>query len=98
MMLFCCVALPTNDARTWTPPEEQATAACLPTTATSTSATSASRGYSLLEVHTGLYSNHNIRTLTTLRLRGDLNLSAPTFGFYSSLILCGALVATAGGC
>jgi hypothetical protein len=66
---FYCVALPTVDAQTSTPPEEQATAACLPTTATSTSSTSASRGYCLLEVHIGLYSSRNIRTLTTLRLR-----------------------------
>jgi hypothetical protein len=31
-----------------------------------------------------------------LRLRGRFNPSAPTFGFYSSLIMCGAPVATAG--
>jgi hypothetical protein len=86
------------DARTSTPPEEQTHAACLPTAATSTSATSASRGYHLLGAHTGLYSSHNIRTLTTLRLWGDFNPSAPTFGFYSSPIVCGAPVATAGGC
>jgi hypothetical protein len=97
-LLSFCVASPTVDARTSTPPEEQTTAACLPTTATSTSATSASRGYCLLEVHTGLYSSRNIRTLTTLRLRGDLNPSAPTFGFYYSLIVFGAPVASAGGC
>jgi hypothetical protein len=69
-VLFCCVTLPTVDARTSTPLEEQATAACLLTTTTLTSATSASRGYRLLEVHTGLYSSRNIRTLTTLLLRG----------------------------
>jgi hypothetical protein len=97
LVLFCCVALPNVDARTSTPPKEQATVVCLPTTATSTSATSASRGYRLLGVHTGLYSSHNIRTLTALRLRGDLNMSAPTFGFYSNLIVCGAPVAIAGG-
>jgi hypothetical protein len=92
LVLFCCVALPTVDARTSTPPEERATAACLPTTTTSTSANSASKGYCLLRVHTGLYSSSNIRTLTTLRLRGrgDFNPSAPTFGFYYSLIVCGA--------
>jgi hypothetical protein len=73
-VLFCCVDLPTVDARTSTPPNEQATVACLPTTATSTSATSASRGYRPLEVHTGPYSSRNIRTLTTLRLRGDVRL------------------------
>jgi hypothetical protein len=49
-------------------------------------------------VHTSLYSNRNIRTLTTLRVRGDFNPSAPTFGFYSNLIMCGAPVATALGC
>jgi hypothetical protein len=43
-------------------------------------------------VHTGLYSSRNIRTLTTLRLREDFNPSAPTFGFYSSPIMCGALL------
>jgi hypothetical protein len=69
---------------------------CLPTMATSTSATSASKGYRLLGVHTDLFSSHSIRTLTTLRLRGDFNPSGPTFGFYSSLIVCGAPVATAG--
>jgi hypothetical protein len=96
-VLFCCVTLPTVDARTSTP-EEQATAACLPTTTISTSATSTSRGYRLFGVHTDLYSSCNIRTLTTLRLRGDINPSTPIFGFYSSLIVCGAPVATAGGC
>jgi hypothetical protein len=90
LVLFCCVAPPTVDARTSTPPKEQAIAACLPTTTTSTSTTSASRGYHLLKVHTGLYSNRSIRTLTTLRLQGDINPSAPTFGFYSSIIVCGA--------
>jgi hypothetical protein len=95
-VLFCCVALPTIDARTSTPPEEQATAGCLPTTVTSTSATSASRDYRLFGVHTGLYSSCNIRTLTTLRVRGDINPSVPSFGFYSSLIMCGVPVATAG--
>jgi hypothetical protein len=89
---------PIVDARTSTPPEEQASVACFPTTATSTSATSASRGYCLFGAHTGLYSSHNIRTITTLRLRGDFNPSAPTFGLYSSLIVCGAPVTTAGGC
>jgi hypothetical protein len=43
---------------------------CLPTTTTSTSATSASSGYRLLGVHTGLYSSHNMLTFTTLKLRG----------------------------
>jgi hypothetical protein len=68
LVLFCCVPLSIVDARTSTPPEEQAIAACLPTTTTSTSATKASRGYRLLGAHTGLYSSRNIRTLTTLRL------------------------------
>jgi hypothetical protein len=97
-VLFCCVALPTINARTSTPSEEHATDACIPTATTSTSATSPSRGYRLLGAHTGLYSSHNIRTITTLRLRGDFNPSARTFGLYSSLIVCGAPVATAGGC
>jgi hypothetical protein len=95
-MPFCCVALPIVNARTSTPPEDQASVACLPTATTSTSATSASRGYHLLGKHTGLYSSRNIRTITTLRLQGDFNPSAPTFGLYSSLIVCGAPVATAG--
>jgi hypothetical protein len=69
-MLSFCVTSPIVDPRASTPPEEQACAACLLTTATSTSANSASRGYRLLGVHTGLYSNSNIRTLTTLRLEG----------------------------
>jgi hypothetical protein len=95
---FCCVALPIVDARTSTPPKDQASAARLPTVTTSTSATSAFRGYRLLGAHTGHYFSRNIRTITTLRLRGDFNPSAPTFGLYSSLIVCGAPVATAGGC
>jgi hypothetical protein len=98
LLLVCCVALPTVDARTSTPPKEQASIACLLTAATSTSATSASRGYHLLGVHTGLFSSRNIRTLTMLRLRGDFNPSTSTFSLYSSLIMCGALVATTGGC
>jgi hypothetical protein len=66
LVLFCRVVLLTVDARTSTPPEEQATAACLPTMTTSTLATLTSRGYRLLGVHTGLYSSRNIRTLMTL--------------------------------
>jgi hypothetical protein len=69
-VLFCCVALPTINARTSTPSEEHATDACIPTATTSTSATSPSRGYRLLGAHTGLYSSHNIRTLMTRRLWG----------------------------
>jgi hypothetical protein len=69
-MPFCCVVLPIVDARTLTPPEDQASAACLPTVNNSTSTTSASRGYRLLEAHTGLYSSRNIHAITTLRLRG----------------------------
>jgi hypothetical protein len=95
-VLFCCVALPTIDAQTSTPPEGHATTACLLTT--STLARSASKGYRLFGVHTSLYSTSNIRTLTTLRLRGNINQSVPTFDFYSSLIMYGAPIATAGGC
>jgi hypothetical protein len=54
------------------------------------------QGLLLLEVHTGLYSSRNIHTLTTLRLRGNFSPSAPTVGFYSSLIVCGVPVVTAG--
>jgi hypothetical protein len=35
--------------------------------------------------------------VTTLRLRRDFTLSAPTFSFYSSLIVCGAPIATEEG-
>jgi hypothetical protein len=70
LVLFCCVVPPTIDARTSTPTKEQAIVMCLLTTSTLTSGTSASRGYCVLGVHTDLYSSHNIRTLTTLRLRG----------------------------
>jgi hypothetical protein len=66
LLLFCCVALPIVDARTSTLHEEQVPAACLPTSATSTSANSASRGYRLLRIHTGLFYSRNIGTLTTL--------------------------------
>jgi hypothetical protein len=52
----------------------------------------------LARAHSDLYSSRNIRTVTTLRLRGDFNSSAPTFGLYSSLIVCGAPVATAWRC
>jgi hypothetical protein len=93
---FCCVALSIVDARTSTPPEDQASVERLPTATTSTSATSGSRGYHLLGAHIGLYSSRNICTITTLRLRGDFNPSAPTFSLYSSFIVCGAPVATAG--
>jgi hypothetical protein len=94
-VLFCYVAMPIVDTRTSTPPEDQASPACLPTVTTSTLATSTSRGYRLHGAHTGLYSSRNIRTITTLRLRGDFNPSAPTVVLYSSLIVCGAPVATA---
>jgi hypothetical protein len=100
-VLFCCVVPPTIDDRTSTPTKEQAIVVCLLTTSTSTSGTSASRGYCVLGVHTDLYSSHNIRTLTTLRLRGgggDFNPSAPTFGFYTILIVCGSPVVTVDGC
>jgi hypothetical protein len=61
-----CVAPSTIDARTSTPPKNEAVTACLLTTTTSTSATSASMGYHPHGVHTGLYSSRNTRTLTTL--------------------------------
>jgi hypothetical protein len=69
-VLFCCVALLIVDTRMSTPPEEQAPAVCLLTLATLTSANSASRGYRLLGIHTGLFSSRNIRIPTTLRLPG----------------------------
>ena len=52
LVLFCWSPSLIVDARTLTPPEEQASVACLPTAATSTSATSTSRGYRLLGAHT----------------------------------------------
>jgi hypothetical protein len=52
------------------PLKNEVVVTCLSITTISTSATSASRSYHLHGVHTGLYSNRNIHTLTMLRLRG----------------------------
>jgi hypothetical protein len=68
----------------------------LTTTTTSTSATSASKSYHLHVVLTGFCSSHNIRTITTLQLRGDVSSSDSTFNLFSSLTICGAPVVTAG--
>jgi hypothetical protein len=70
LLLSFCVASSIVDARTSTPLKNEVVVACLSITTISTSATSASRSYHLHGVHTGLYSNRNIHTLTTLRLRG----------------------------
>jgi hypothetical protein len=53
------------------------------TTSTSTSATSATRGYHLHVVLTGFYSSHSIRAITTLQLRGGCQF----IEFYIRLIL-----------
>jgi hypothetical protein len=65
---------------------------------TSPSTTSASSGYHLHGVHTILYSSRNINTIMTMRLWRDFNPSTPTFGLYSSLIVCGASIATKWEC
>jgi hypothetical protein len=68
------------------------------TTTTSTSTTSASKGYHLHVVLTGFCSSHSIRAITTLQLRGDVSSSDFTFDLFSSLTVCGAPTVTAGGC
>lgn len=68
--LLFCVAPPIVDPQTSTPSKNEATAACLPTTPTSTSAVSASRSYRLIEVHTGLCSNRNIHTHDAAAVEG----------------------------
>jgi hypothetical protein len=66
------------------------------TTSTSTSATSATRGYHLYVVLVGFYSTHSIRAITTLQLQGDVSSLDFTFDLFSSLIVCGAPAVTAG--
>jgi hypothetical protein len=66
------------------------------TTSTSTSATSATRGYYLHVVLAGFYSSHSIRAITMLQLRGDVSSSDFTFDLFSSLTVCGAPAVTAG--
>jgi hypothetical protein len=94
LLFLCCVASPTVDARMSTPPQERGGApprlrlprhpgAIIYTVCTPVS-------NSLLQPQLP-----HPRDVTTA---GDFNLSAPTFGFYSSLIVCGAPVATLGGC
>jgi hypothetical protein len=94
LLFLCCVASPTVDARMSTPPQERGSApprlrlprhpgAIIYTVCTPVS-------NSLLQSQLP-----HPRDVTTA---GDFNLSAPTFGFYSSLIVCGAPVATLGGC
>jgi hypothetical protein len=68
------------------------------TTSTSTSATSATRGYHLHVVLAGFYSSHSIRVIMTLQLRGDVSSSDFTFDLFYSLTVCGAPAVTAGGC
>jgi hypothetical protein len=68
------------------------------TTTTSTSATSASKGYHLHVVLAGFYCSHNIRSITTLQLRGDVSSSDSTFDLFSSLTVYGAPAVTTGRC
>ena len=68
------------------------------TTSTSTSATSATRGYHLHVVLAGFYSSHSIRAITTLQLRRDVSSSDFTFDLFSSLTICGAPAVTVRGC
>jgi hypothetical protein len=68
-----------------TPPEEQATTVCLPTCATSPSATSTSSGYHLHGVHTILYSSRNINTITSSR-RCDCGGFQPVDSYLRSLL------------
>jgi hypothetical protein len=68
------------------------------TTFTSTSATSATRGYHLHVVLVGFYSSHSIRAITTLQLRGDVSSSDFTFDLFSSLTVCGAPAVTVEEC
>jgi hypothetical protein len=65
---------------------------------TTSTLTSAIRGYHLHVVLTGFYSSHSIRAITTLQLRGDVSSSDFTFDLFSSLTVCGAPAVTAGGC
>jgi hypothetical protein len=67
-------------------------------TATTTStSTSAIRGYHLHVVLTGFYSSHSIRAIMTLQLRGDVSSSDFIFDLFSSLTVCVAPAVTAGG-
>jgi hypothetical protein len=67
-------------------------------TATTTStSTSAIRGYHLHVVLAGFYSSHSIRVITTLQLQGGgVSSSNFTFDLFSSLTVCGAPAVTAG--
>lgn len=62
---LCAIVCLPRRHQTSTPPP-------LSATTTSTSATLTCTGYHLYGVHTGPYSNHNIRTVTTLQLWGIL--------------------------
>jgi hypothetical protein len=66
------------------------------TTSTSISATLALRGYHLHVVLIGFYSSDNIRVITMLQLRGNVNSSDSTFDFFSSITVCGAPTVTGG--
>jgi hypothetical protein len=68
------------------------------TTSTSTSATSATRGYHLHVVLTGFYSSHSIYAITTLQLRGDVSSSDFTFDLFSNLTVCSTPAVTVEEC
>jgi hypothetical protein len=65
---------------------------------TTSTPTSATRGYHLHVVLAGFYSSYSIRAIMTLQLRGDVSSSDFTFDLFSSLTGCGAPAVTAGGC
>jgi hypothetical protein len=67
------------------------------TSMTTTTSTSTSKGYHLHVVLTGLCSNHSIRAITTLQLRGGVNSSDSTFDLFSNYTVCGAPAVNAGG-
>jgi hypothetical protein len=96
-MLFCYVAPSIVDARTSTPPEEQATVV-------SPDHDHLDFGYLGIQWLSSSWSAHRSLLqpqhahLHDVEIEGGFNPSAPTFGFYSSLIVCGALIATVWGC
>jgi hypothetical protein len=97
LALECLSPLPSRTLRPVFIQDDVRTAQFSMATTTSTS-TSATRGYHLHVVLAGFYSSHNIRAITTLQLRGDVSSSDFTFDLFSSLTVCGAPAVTAGGC
>jgi hypothetical protein len=91
----CLSPLPSRTLRPVFVQDDVRTAQFSMATTTSTS-TSATRGYHLHVVLAGFYSSHSIRAITTLQLRGDVSSSDFTFDLFSSLTVCGAPAVTAG--